>query len=173
MKLERLFSGFNISALGLSAQRKRMNALASNMANAETTRTEAGGPYKRKIVLLQANTQQVFAKVLRAAGFSTVGQSGLQLATTQAGHLSGNSGELEQQESAAVGVTAIEKEDNSPFKMVYDPSHPDADAEGFVRMPNVNIVTEMVEMISASRAYEANVTAINAAKNMARDSLEI
>lgn len=173
MKLGGIFSGFNISALGLSAQRKRMNAIASNMANAETTRTEEGGPYRRKIVLLKASSQQIFSKVLRSAGLPAGGRVGLQLTTTQEGHLSGGGFELNVTESAASGVTTVEKEDNSPFKMVHDPSHPDADAEGYVRMPNVNIVTEMVDMISASRAYEANVTAINAAKNIVRDSLEI
>ena len=165
MKLEKIFSGFNISALGLSAQRKRMNAIANNMANAETTRTEEGGPFKRKIVVLKANAQTTFSEALTGAGMG--------LATTNKGHLSGGGTQFGTEEALPGGVESAEVEDTAPFKMVYDPSHPDADENGYVRMPNVNVVTEMVDMISASRSYEANVTAINAAKTMAKDTLEI
>lgn len=165
MKIEKLFAGLNISALGLTAQRKRMNAIANNMANAETTRTEEGGPYKRKIVLLKANAQQSFASTLKSFG--------TKLTATSQAHFSDVSEDVGTPESVGGGVQSLEKEDNSPFKMIYDPSHPDADENGYVKMPNVNVVTEMVDMISASRAYEANVTAVNAAKTIAKDALEI
>ena len=140
--IDGFFSGLNVSADGLSAQRKRMNAIASNIANAETTRTEEGGPYVRKMVLMKEQMQGTFSSLL-------------------------------QKQSDTTGVTTEETTDKTPFKMVYDPSHPDANPEGYVEMPNVNVVSEMVDMISATRSYEANVTAINAAKTMAKDSLEI
>ena len=147
MNIDRFFNGLNISAFGLSAQRKKMNAIASNIANAETTRTEQGGPYVRKVVLMHEQSPENFASALNEESL------GLQAPVS--------------------GVTAEETTDPSPFKMVYDPSHPDADEQGYVQMPNVNVVNEMVDMISATRSYEANVTAINAAKSMAKDSLEI
>ena len=165
MKLDRVFGGLNISSAGLSAQRQRMNAIAENLANAETTRTETGGPYRRKIVQLKARSAQLFAGMMR--------QSSPPLATTQPGHISTGAGTWGPEASQKAVVTAKEVEDAAPPRMVYDPGNPDADANGYVAMPNVNIVTEMVNMISASRAFEANTVAIDAAKNMAKDSLEI
>jgi len=165
MKIRDFFSGLNISAMGLTAQRKRMNAIAENVANAETTRTEDGGPYKRKVVLLHAQPVQSFSNIIH--------NSGLQLSATEPGHFTDAGSESRSIDLPADGVTATETVDNTPFKRVYDPGHPDADQNGYVEMPNVNVVTEMVDMISASRSYEANVTAVNAAKTMAKDALEI
>lgn len=165
MKLDRVFAGLNISSAGLSAQRRRMNAIAENLANADTTRTDGGGPYRRKIVELKARGAQMFAGMVR--------QATPRLATTQPGHLSGGSGGLTGNPSQVAVVDVNETHDQSPPRMIYDPGNPDADANGYVAMPNVNIITEMVNMISASRAFEANVVAVNAAKNMAKDSLEI
>ncbi|HTY39062.1 MAG TPA: flagellar basal body rod protein FlgC [Bacteroidota bacterium] len=165
MKIDDMFSGLNISASGLTAQRKRMNAIASNVANAETTRTEDGGPYRRKIVVLHSKVQETFSKMMKNAG--------LHLSATSAAHFSEGDDETVQTGAGAPSVSAAESVDSSPFREVYDPSHPDADESGYVKMPNVNVVTEMVDMISASRSYEANVTAVNAAKTMAKDSLEI
>lgn len=165
MKIDQFFTGLNISSTALSAQRKRMNAIASNMANAETTKTEDGLPYRRKIVQFKSTVQQSFSKMLQ--------KTGLELSTTGAGHIEGNSFEFGEPGTGASSVEAVESNDNSPFRMVYDPSHPDANEDGYVKMPNVNIISEMVDMISASRAYEANVTAINASKTIAKDSLEI
>lgn len=165
MKLNKLFLGLDINAAGLSAQRKRMNAVAENIANVETSRTESGGPYRRKIVQMKERSAQLFSSILN--------KSSNALASTQSGHFSDAELELSSSESVSVGIDAEESQDPTPFKMVYDPSHPDADDNGYVKMPNVNVVTEMVEMISASRAYEANVIAINAAKTMAKDTLEI
>lgn len=165
MKIDSLFGGLEISSKGLSAQRKRMNAIASNVANAETTRTEDGTPYRRKIVLLTSRAQQAFSRVLQSSGLKMSATTGTHFATgdfaaTQPGGVLGQ-------------VSAEETVDNSEFKNVYDPSHPDADEYGYVKMPNVNVVNEMVDMISASRSYEANVTAVTAAKAMAKDTLEI
>jgi flagellar basal-body rod protein FlgC len=130
------FSSIDISASGLFAQRTRLDTIANNIANANTTRTDRGGPYKRQEVILRAH-----------------------------------SGTIEDGDGGVV----VEKIDQStaPSRMVHDPSHPDADASGNVAMPNVNIVQEMVDMITATRSYEANVQAISAAKAMVSKALEI
>lgn len=165
MKIDNLFGSFNISALGLSAQRKRMNAIANNISNAETTRTEDGTPYRRKIVTVQEAAAQPFVMM--------EGQSAMPLATTDGGHMATSEFQFGQMGEIPGGVESRESEDMSDFKLIHDPTHPDADENGYVKMPNVNIVTEMVDMMSASRAYEANITVINAQKQAAKDSLEI
>lgn len=141
--------GFDISASALTAQRLRMDVIAANIANAEVTRASfANGqfvPYRRKMVVMES-VQTPFRDLLN----SQLGDSARQ----------------------GVRVTAIQ-EDTTPFKQVYNPSHPDADAAGMVYMPNVDIMKEMVDMISASRSYEANVTSLNASKSMFMKSLEI
>ncbi len=165
MKVEKLFTAFNISAMGLSAQRKRIGVIAENIANVETTRTESGGPYKRKIVLMRASPEENFSTALRK---ETIG-----LETTNEKHFGSNSGEFFVNDDVIMGVKTEVVEDNSPERLVYNPEHPDADENGYVHMPNVNIVVEMVDMISATRSYEANATAFNASKNIAKDALEI
>ncbi len=161
-----LFSGFNVSASGLAAQRRRLDVIAENLANAETTRTAEGGPYRRKraVIDTEVETQK---EVRMQKGF-------LGLVRKQEGHLGG--GPVEQPVSKTVDqvrvVTAVE-EDQSPFRMEYDPGHPDADPDGYVLKPNVNVVDEMVDMIMATRAYQANAVAIEAAKDMFMVSLEI
>ncbi|HOV98543.1 MAG TPA: flagellar basal body rod protein FlgC [Bacteroidota bacterium] len=164
MNIDRFFTGLKISAFGLSAQRKKLNAIASNIANAETVRTENGEPYRRKVVVMEEAKAQNFSRVLSST------DSGL--ATTNKAHFKGatNVGETE---AVPGSVQAKEVEDASDFRIVYDPTNPEADENGYVRLPNVNIVSEMVEMMSATRAYEANVTAANAAKTMTKDALEI
>jgi flagellar basal-body rod protein FlgC len=141
------FDTLNISASGLSAQQLRMDLIAQNMANVDTTRTENGGPYKRKIALFQERKSVPFSTHFASALNGTVSGRGVRVARV---------------------VT-----DKSPGAKVYDPSHPDADAEGYVTKPNVNVVDEMVNMISASRSYEANVTAINVTKEMIAKTMEI
>jgi flagellar basal-body rod protein FlgC len=138
-----------ISASALTAQRLRMNVTAENLANAETTKGADGNPYRRKEVTLQSvASQNSFGSQLSAAmGGSGVAPGGVQ----------------------ATGIT----EDQTNGKLVYDPSHPDANAQGYVRMPNVDTVTEMVDLIDAQRAYEANVTAMSAGKQMFAKTLEI
>jgi flagellar basal-body rod protein FlgC len=165
MMIDRLFAGLNISASGLAAQRKKLNAIASNMANAETTKTETGEPYKRKLISFRANGQSTFAEVMK--------KTDVRLSVTSGMHFDSISNIESMQSSLPGSVKPVELEDTAPFKQVYDPNHPDANEEGFVKMPNVNVVTEMVDMISASRAYEANITAVNAAKQIAKDALEI
>lgn len=165
MKVPRLLSGFDVSAKGMRAQRRKMDAVAENIANIETTRTEKGGPYRRKIVNFKEGAQQTFARALA--------WSGATLSTTNERHMEFGDATFSETDRGVASIDTEQKEDQSQFKMVHDPGHPDADENGYVKMPNVNIVTEMVDMIAASRSFEANVTAINAAKGIAKDSLEI
>lgn len=137
----------NISASGLTAEKLRMDVISRNIANVNTTRTADGTPYRRQVVVFQEDNKSMsFSDYLNDASKNMIG-SGVKV----------------------VGIT----EDKTPFKSVYDPGHPDADEQGYVKMPNVEVMTEMVNMISASRAYEANVTAINSTKSMAMKALEI
>ncbi|MGE4354553.1 MAG: flagellar basal body rod protein FlgC [Oscillospiraceae bacterium] len=137
-------NGMDISASGLTAQRLRMDVVSENIANIDTTRTEGGGPYTRKYVVFEERNGS-FAEALKNASENAVG-----------------------------GVRVAEiGEDASDYKLVYDPDHPDADPDGYVQYPNVNVTQEMVDMISAYRSYEANVTAFSAYKDMAIKSLEI
>jgi len=142
-----LFGGLEISASALTAERLRMDVVAENLANAQTTRGADGQPYRRKEVLLQE----------RAGSFGASLTAAMNRGGTQGG---------------GVEVAGI-AEDQTPLKQVYDPGHPDADENGYVAMPNVDTVTEMVDLIGAQRAYEANVTAMQAAKQMFSRTLEL
>ena len=142
------FGALDIGASALTAQRLRMDTISQNIANANTTRTENGTPYRRRLVIFEEKSEAVpFSEYLSASS-------------------------RERYIGKGVKVSRI-VEDGSPLKRVYDPGNPDADAEGYVEMPNVDIITEMVNMISATRAYEANVTSINITKGMALKALEI
>ena len=134
-----LFGIFGITGSGMAAERTRMDVIASNLANADTTRTANGQPYKRKEVVLQATP---------GAGTSFADQL------------------------AGVTVAGI-VDDPSAGKKVYDPGHPDADANGYVTLPNVNPVTEMVDLITASRGYEADVQSLQAAKTLFTSTIDI
>ncbi len=160
-----LFASIDISASGLKAQRTKMNTTASNIANAETTRTEEGGPYKRKQALMKSATKEEFVEILS--------EEILRLRRTKEGHFN-NEETVEKRKHLFQGVLVDGiHEDNSPPRLVYEPAHPDADDNGFVAYPNINMVTEMVNMMAATRAYEANVTAMNASKGMMMTALEI
>lgn len=167
MNLKGIFSSLDISASGLSVQRKRMEVTASNLANVNTTRTEEGGPYRRRSVIVRE------AK-WRVAFRSLMEKNKTRLAITNENHLPSAkmNTNLERQSLAGVEI-AGEVRDPSPPLLKYDPQHPDADENGYVALPNINVVAEMVELISATRSYEANVTAIDAAKSMAKKALEI
>lgn len=141
-----LFNTMNTSASGLTAQRLRLDVISENIANVSTTRTSSGDPYRRKDVVLASRNSNNFDKFFKNS--------------------------LKASNQRGVKVNKI-VEDQSPFIEVYQPGHPDADENGIVRMPNVEIVQEMVNMISASRAYEANITALNNTKSMAMKALEI
>lgn len=135
-------SSMDISASALTAQRMRMDIISENIANATTTRTATGEPYRRRVSVMSTRKSAPFSDFYgRAVGTGVV-------------------------------VSQI-VEDDAPFKLQYDPTHPDADADGYVRLPNVDEVKEMVDMMSATRSFEANVTALNATKSMAMKALEI
>ncbi|RKY86761.1 flagellar basal body rod protein FlgC [candidate division KSB1 bacterium] len=165
MTIRGLFSAIDISATGLTAQRTKMNAIASNIANKDATRTEKGGPYRRKQVIFRPGERAEFLTILK--------KEHLKLKRTTKTHLD-NEETWVKRENIFQGVK-VDKiaEDTRPPRLVYDPDHPDADENGFVAYPNIDIVTEMVNMIAASRAYEANVTAMNASKGMMMNALEI
>lgn len=168
MAMVQLFTGMNISASGLRANRVRQNLIAANIANAETTRTAEGGPYKRQEALLRADPIEVNPRLV-LSNPSMVG------ATTNKRHMPIPSDLFEVRKDkigTGVLVDGISQDQNPP-RLVYDPSHPDADKEGYVAYPNVNVVQEMVELIAVTRAYEANATAMNSAKQMATKALEI
>ena len=132
---------FDISVSGLYAQRKRLDIIAANLANIETTRTQKGGPYRRKMVVMSTKRIKSFDRVLN---------------------------------SQAEGVKIDEViEDKSPFKKVFNPSHPDANEEGYLYKPNVDLVVEMTNMVMAKRAFEANIAAIKSTRQMAIKALEI
>jgi flagellar basal-body rod protein FlgC len=142
-----LLSALQIAASGLTAQRQRMEVITSNLANANTTRTEEGGPYRRKDLVFQSQAiQGSFSDTLNAA-------------------LDGEAGK-------GVQVAGV-YEDGAPFIRRYDPGHPDADGDGYVLMPNVSPVEEMVNLISATRSFEANTQAMSAIKEIAQKSLEL
>lgn len=141
------FNSINVSASGLTAERLRMDIISENIANNETTRTASGTPYRRKIPIYRSKENTDFDNILAEA--------------------SGNQGL-----GSGVEVVGI-KEDLSSFNKKYDPNHPDANSEGYVLYPNVDVVTEMINMVSATRAYEANITSMNSTKSMAMKAIGI
>ncbi len=140
------FDAIHTSSSGLSAQRLRMNLISGNLANVNTTRTLQGGPFRRK--------EAIFAARPIAESFKEI---------------------LANRQKKQLSMVAVDRviEDSNPPVMKYDPQHPDADEKGYVAMPNINVMEEMVNMISATRSYEANVAALKAAKEMASRALEI
>lgn len=142
-----LFNSFSISASGMTAQRFRMDVISENVANVNTTRTEDGGPYRRKVVTFSEKTVSPFSTVLANAKGKYTG--------------------------SGVKVTQVSEDYSEEMIKTYDPSHPDADEDGYVTYPNVNIITEMTNLIDASRSFEANVTAFDASKTIALKALEI
>jgi flagellar basal-body rod protein FlgC len=154
MELDRALA---LSASGLEVQRRRMNVIASNLANVNSTKSLNGLPYRRRDLLVRADSN--FGTLLNRARFDAT--------SPFAG--SGTRGVDE-----APGVRAVKVvEDKRPPRQVYDPQHPDANAQGYVLMPDINTIEEMVNLITASRAYEANITAMNITKTMAQRALEI
>lgn len=140
-----LLSSLGISRSALQAERLRMDVVANNLANMNTTRTPEGGPYRRQTVLFSSDNDPLSFQAVLSRSTSAVG---------------------------GVAVAGIQ-DDPSEFRRVYEPSNPDADADGYVLYPNVDVATEMTDMLSAQRAYQANVTALNAIKGMAQKALEI
>ena len=140
-----LLQAMKISSTGLTAQRRKMNVVSENLANVETTRTAGGGPYRRKMVILAAKPSERFGGVL---------------------------GRIQEREAGVIVEEVIASQED--FRLVYNPSHPDADPDsGYVSMPNVNLLTEIADMIAARRAYDASITAISNTKSMILKALEI
>lgn len=142
-----LFQAFDISASGMTAERFRVDTIAENVANVNTTRTEDGTPYRRKIVTFAEKGLTPFSTYYESSRARAVGNG--------------------------VKVVSVTEDTETEFIMEYDPSHPDADENGYVSYPNVNIVTEMTNLIDATRAYEANTTAFNASKSMVQAAIKI
>lgn len=141
-----VFDSINISASALNAEKTRIDVITKNIANAKTTKTTGGTPYRRQMVVLEENKKNLFKEHLDK--------------------------QMNNINSGGVKVSKI-AEDDAPFKLVYEPGHPQANAEGYVEMPNVDTVKEMVDLISAQRAYDSNVTALNTSKAMLMKALEI
>ena len=156
-------SGFDISGYGLSAQRFRINLISSNIANANTTRTDEGGPYRRREVIFKAiDFSDLLANQMKKNGFlkdeNTINDPAAR--------------DFPQPPLMSVKVDKIIRDD-SPFKLRFDPSNPDADENGYVALPNVNPVVEMADLIEATRAYQANVAAYQSTKTMAQSAIDL
>ncbi len=157
-------SSFDISGYGLSAQRFRINIISSNIANANTTRTSEGGPYRRREVIFKAiDFDKTLNKKIRDKENSLNYENPL------------DEPNLQETPNPAIMSVKVDKvvRDDSPFKMKYDPSNPDADKNGYVAYPNVNPVVEMADLIEATRAYQANVAAFQSSKAMAQSAIDI
>lgn len=143
-----MFTAFDINASGMTAQRLRMDIISENVANAQSTRTEDGTPYRRKVVTFeQKGSQTKFSRVLNK--------------------------QFDKYSGEGVRVSGVYEDTWTEMKLVYNPSHPDANEDGYVEMPNVNPITEMTNLIDASRAWEANSTAFTASKSMAMKALQM
>lgn len=140
-----LFSSLTINSTGLTAERLRLDVISNNIANMETTRTASGGPYIRKVVTFEENLNNSLNELSSS----------------------------KDKKLAGVKVSTIQNDTSTPLKSVYKPNHPDADEKGYVLMPNVNPLNEMIDLVTASRGYEANVTALNTNKQMFMKALEI
>ena len=166
MKIGGNLPGFNMSAMGLSVQRKKMNIIAENIANMDTTRTDDGQPYQRK-----------FLSVKQKAGYGANGMEDikptLSMNKTNLLHIENPVVKEMNPFESNTGLSSEVMKDERQGEVQYIPDHPDADENGYVHMSNVNVVSEMVEMISATRSFEANITALNSSKQMAKDALEI
>jgi len=167
MKLQGLFQGIDISTTGLSSYRKALELINENIANVNTTRTKEGGPYQRQTpVFNERNRDGSFADLLNSVT--------TQMDASNQNHFPEGKSRLYASDRTMDGVDVKNvRPAVQEYRLVYDPKHPDADAEGYVKFPKINLLEEMVAMMQVSRAYEANVTAMQAAKTMAKNALEV
>ena len=161
-----ILNAIEVSARGLSVQRAKMNIAAENLANAETTQTEKGGPYRRQRVLVKEDKT-------KATFNSHMERARVRLAATNDRHMPGGTRQVGEKIALSNTEMDVVQDPESSYRLVHDPSHPNADQDGYVRMPDIEIVNEMVDMMSATRAYEANTVAIASAKQMVKDTMEI
>lgn len=162
--MSNFLNSFDISGYGLSAQRVRVNVISSNIANAQTTRTEEGGPYRRREVVFKAvDFNDYYNKAIGESTESAPYEDPL------------NEGDLGKKVNPAIMSVVVDKisRDDSEPKMKYDPTNPDADANGYVAYPNINPVVEMADLVEATRSYQANVAAFESAKNMANSAISM
>ena len=162
--MSNFLNSFDISGYGLSAQRTRVNVISSNIANAQTTRTDEGGPYRRKEVVFKAiNFNDYYNKALGEKTNSAKFEDPLN---------EGDFGKIVNPAIMSVVVDKISRDDREP-KLKFDPNHPDADTNGYVAYPNINPVIEMADLVEATRSYQANVAAFESAKNMANSAISL
>ena len=164
MSITKIFSAIDISASGLTLQRKKMDTIASNLANVDSVGQD-GKPYRRQEVKSLPGNPVTFSEEMNSQS--------IPLETSDQNHIANLPANFESTDYTVRDVSGKVVQDSSATKMVYDPSNPNADKSGYVAQPNINVVTEMVDMISATRSYEANVTAIGASKNIIKDSFDI
>jgi len=162
--MSQFLNSFDISGYGLSAQRARVNVISSNIANAQTTRTEEGGPYRRRQVMFKAID---FNKVLNDRLLANTGDKGYSDPLDE-----GQLNKMVNTPIMSVIVDKIMRDDKEPL-MKFEPGHPDANAEGYVAYPNINPVIEMADLIEATRSYQANVAAFQSVKTMAQSAMSI
>ena len=162
--MSNFLNSFDISGYGLSAQRVRVNTISSNIANAQTTRTDEGGPYRRKEVVFKAiDFNEYYNKALGESTKSAKFEDPLN---------EGDLGKIVNPAIMSVIVDKISRDDSTP-KLKYDPTHPDSDANGYVAYPNINPVIEMADLVEATRSYQANVSAFQSAKDIANSSISL
>jgi len=161
-----IFKAIDVASAGMTVQRQKMDVVSENIANIDTSRTAKGGPYRRQRVLVsEADTKPSFR--------SAMSNAHNKLVRTNSRHIRGRIQSLSRSPEPD-GVTGKEISDpESSFKLIYDPSHPDADSEGYVKMPDIEMINEMVDMIAANRAYEANISTISSSKRMLNEALDI
>jgi flagellar basal-body rod protein FlgC len=162
--MSNFLNSFDISGYGLSAQRVRVNTISSNIANAQTTRTEEGGPYRRREVVFKSiDFNQAYNEAINNSTQSAKYEDPL------------NEGDFGKKVNPAIMSVVIDKisRDDSAPKMKYEPNHPDADANGYVAYPNINPVVEMADLVEATRSYQANVAAFQSAKDMANSAISL
>jgi len=161
-----IFKAIDVAATGMTVQRQKMDVVSENIANIDTSRTAEGGPYRRQRVLVsETDAKPSFGRAMSAAHDK--------LARTNPRHIKGRIHSLSRStEPDSVSGEEI-RDPESSFKLVYDPSHPDADSEGYVKMPDIEMINEMVDMIAANRAYEANISTISSSKRMLNEALDI
>ena len=162
--MSNFLSSFDISGYGLSSQRVRVNVISQNIANAQTTRTDEGGPYRRKQVVFKAiDFNKEFNKAVNGMTTSAKYEDPLD---------EGHFGKKVNPAIMSVVVDKISRDDSQP-KMKFDPSHPDADSDGYVAYPNINPVVEMADLVEATRSYQANVAAFQSSKEMANSAISL
>ena len=164
--MDGIFSSIEISGSGMSVQRRKMNVVAENIANAETVKTDDGGPYRRKRVAVSSDSEKIPFKTI-------LNRSQATMARTHNMHFPATASAKNSYEKVVSARSQDIEAGEDAYRLIYDPSHPEANEDGYVKMPDIEVVNEMVDMISANRAYEANAMAISASKEMLKNALDI